>query len=204
MDEQPDGHDVKHRTQPFLGIDERLLGQHSCAVPVVVGLEEVEIVHWNPAASAALRTQCSLASKGTVVPGQALDCIGPFATPERVMPSSRSDQVNRYIAGFPPDAAFILEQLRETVHKAAPGTLEDFKYDMPLFRHGERYIFYMGGWKKHVGLYPIYPQAAALEEQLAPLRSGKDTLKLVYAKPIPYPLVAKLVKAIVKANNAKS
>ena len=97
----------------------------------------------------------------------------------------------------------MLERLRETVHKAAAGATEDFKYDMPVFRAGDRYIFYMGGWKKHVGLYPIYPQSPELEAEIAPLRSGKDTVKLVYSKPIPYRLVATLVKAIVKNMRAK-
>jgi uncharacterized protein YdhG (YjbR/CyaY superfamily) len=111
--------------------------------------------------------------------------------------------VDRYIAGFPPDAAFILERLRETVHKAAPGATEGFKYDMPVFRLGDAYIFYMGGWKKHVGLYPIHPQAPELEAEIAPLRSSKDTVKLLYSKPIPYPLVTKLVKARVKELRAR-
>lgn len=113
-------------------------------------------------------------------------------------------EVDRYIASFPPDAALILERLRETVHKAAPGATEGFKYDMPVFRIGDAYIFYMGGWRKHVGLYPIYSQAPELEAEIAPLRSGKDTLKVVYNKPIPYPLVTRLVKAIVKDLKGKA
>jgi uncharacterized protein YdhG (YjbR/CyaY superfamily) len=120
------------------------------------------------------------------------------------MAQEKNPRIDGYIAGFPPDAAFVLERLRETVHKVAPRATEDFKYDMPVFRIGDRYIFYMGGWKKHVGLYPIYPQAPELEAEIAPLRSGKDTLKLVYSKPIPYPLVTRLVKAIVKQLKAKS
>lgn len=118
------------------------------------------------------------------------------------MTNGKLAEVDRYIAGFPPDIAFILERLREAIHKAAPGATEGFKYDMPVFRHGDGYIFYMGAWKKHVGLYPIYPQAPELEAELAPLRSSKDTVKLVYARPIPYPLVTKLVKARVKALKA--
>ena len=119
------------------------------------------------------------------------------------MKDGKLAEVDRYIAGFPPDAAFILERLRETVHKAAPGITEGFKYDMPVFRFGDDYVFYMGGWKKHVGLYPIYPQSAELEAELAPLRTSKDTVKLVYNKPIPYPLVTRLVRARVKELKAK-
>ncbi len=55
-----------------------------------------------------------------------------------------------------------------------------------------------------MGLYPIYPQAPELEAEIAPLRSSKDTVKLVYSKPIPYPLVTRLVKARVKELKAKA
>jgi uncharacterized protein YdhG (YjbR/CyaY superfamily) len=113
-------------------------------------------------------------------------------------------EIDRYIAGFPPDVVFILERLRETIHKAAPGATEGFDYDMPVFRYDGRHIMFVGAWKKHVGLYPIYPQAPELEAELAPLRSGKDTVKLVYARPIPYALVTKLVKARVKELKANA
>lgn len=120
------------------------------------------------------------------------------------MTTGKLAEVDRYIAGFPPDVAHILERLRETIHKAASGVTEGFKYDMPVFRFGDAYIFYVGGWKKHVGLYPIYPQAPELEAEIAPLRSSKDTVKLVYSKPIPYPLITRLVKARVKELKAKA
>jgi uncharacterized protein YdhG (YjbR/CyaY superfamily) len=116
----------------------------------------------------------------------------------------KSAEVDRYIAGFPPDVAFIFERLRDTIHEAAPGATEGFKYGMPLFHFGDGYIFYVGAWKKHVGLYPIRPQAAGLEAEIAPLRHSKDTVKLVYAKPIPYDLVARLVKARIKELKAKT
>ena len=119
------------------------------------------------------------------------------------MTEAEPAKIDSYIAGFPPDVAFILERLRETIHKAAPGATEGFKYDMPVFYFGDRHIFYLGAWKKHVGLYPVYPQTPELEAEIAPLRSSKDTVKLVYNKPIPYGLVTKLVKARVKELKAK-
>ncbi len=63
--------------------------------------------------------------------------------------------------------------------KAAPGATEGFDYDMPVFRFGDRHIFYVGAWKKHVGLYPD-PSAGARPRSRPspPLRSGKDTVKL--------------------------
>lgn len=112
--------------------------------------------------------------------------------------------VDDYIAAQPPDVAHILERLRETIHKAAPGAAEAIKYGMPVFRSGGSYIFYAGAWKKHIGLYPIHRQAPDLEAALAPLRGGKDTVKLVYAKPIPYGLVTRIVKARLKQLRAEA
>jgi uncharacterized protein YdhG (YjbR/CyaY superfamily) len=120
------------------------------------------------------------------------------------MTKGKPATIESYIAGFPPDVAFILEQLVATIRKAAPGATEEIKYDMPLFRMPNGHIFYIGAWKKHVGLYPLYPQEPALEAELAPLRSGKDTVKLVYARPLPHTLITRLVKARIKALKAKS
>ena len=100
--------------------------------------------------------------------------------------------------------AHILERLRATILKAAPGATEAIKYGMPVFRHGDGYLFYVGAWKHHIGLYPIHPQSPALEEELAPLRASKDTVKLVYKQPIPYRLVTTLVKARLKQLKAKT
>ena len=111
------------------------------------------------------------------------------------MKNDEPARVERYIAGLPPDAAFIVERLRETIHKAAPGATEGFDYDMPVFRFDGHHIFFVGAWKKHIGLYPVYPQEPKVEAELAPLRSCKDTVKLLYKDPFPYPLVARLVKA---------
>ena len=120
------------------------------------------------------------------------------------MSIGKSAVVDKYIAGFPPDVAFIIERLRDTIHNAAPGATEGFKYGMPLFRFGDGYIFYVGAWKKHVGLYPIHTQAPELEAELAPLRASKDTVKLLYARPIPYELLTRLVKARLKEMKAKA
>ncbi len=109
-----------------------------------------------------------------------------------------------YIAGQPPDVALILERLRAIILAAAPEADEKLKYGMPGFFIGKDHIIYVAGWKKHIGLYPVYPQAAALEAKLAPYRAEKDTLHLKYSAPIPYDLVEKLVKARVNQLREKA
>ena len=99
-----------------------------------------------------------------------------------------------YAGGFPPDIELILHRLRDIILAEVPGADFAIKYTMPLFTRGDFYI-YVAAWKKHIGLYPIFRAPAALEKELKPLRHSKDTVKLVYSKPIPYDLVARIVQA---------
>lgn len=105
--------------------------------------------------------------------------------------------IDSYIAALPPDAAFIVERLRELLHDLAPDVRETIKYDMPLFEYSGTYL-YAGAWKKHIGLYPVYPAAPELEARLAPYRSGKDTVQFKYTTPIPYDLIAEIAWARIR------
>jgi uncharacterized protein YdhG (YjbR/CyaY superfamily) len=102
-----------------------------------------------------------------------------------------------YAAGFPPDVEMILMLLRDAIREVAPDATEAFKYGMPVFHYEGTYL-YVAAWKKHIGLYPVFPAAPALEKQIAPYRAEKDTVQLPYAKPIPYDLVKKIAKARMK------
>lgn len=113
------------------------------------------------------------------------------------MPSKPTRTLDSYIAALPPDAAFIVERLRELLGDLAPDVRETIKYDMPLFEYAGTYL-YAGAWKKHLGLYPVYPAAPELEARLAPYRSGKDTVQFKYTTPIPYDLIAEIAKARIK------
>ena len=102
--------------------------------------------------------------------------------------------IQSYMAGLPPDVAFIMERIRETIRSVAPDAVESIKYDMPLFQYRGTYL-YVGAWKKHIGMYPIYPAPPELEQEIAPYRSGRDTVKFMYTKPVPYELVARIAEA---------
>lgn len=106
--------------------------------------------------------------------------------------------VERYIAALPPDVAFIMERIRETLREVAPDRRESVKYTMPLFQYDGAYL-YVGAWKKHIGLYPVYTADPALEAEIAPYRAKKDTVQFKYAKPVPYELIAKIARARIGA-----
>ena len=107
-------------------------------------------------------------------------------------PKKPERTIETYLAGLAPDAAHILEQVRETLRAVAPEVRESISYDIARFDYAGTYL-YAGAWKKHLGLYPVYPAAdPALEADIAPFRSGKDTVQFKYNKPVPYDLIARI------------
>lgn len=114
------------------------------------------------------------------------------------MTAVRNAEVDAYIAGFPEPTAVALEQLRAAVHDAVPGTGEGMRYDMPVVTLGDTYLVHFAGWKRHLALYPVPRFSEPLESEVAPLRSGKDTVKLLLDQPIPTELVGRIAAAIAR------
>ena len=102
--------------------------------------------------------------------------------------------VDSYIAALPPHAGHIVERIREVIREIAPDARESIKYTMPKFDYAGTYL-YVGGWKKHIGLYPVFPAAPDLEAEVAPFRTKKDTVQFLYRNPIPYELIARIARA---------
>lgn len=112
----------------------------------------------------------------------------------------RPATVDEYIAGFEPDVRERLRLVRSTLHAAVPGMTDGIRYGMPIVALDGDYVVHYAGWKHHIGMYPIPVfggDQTALEEELAPLRSTKDTIKLMYRDPVPTALLDRLVRALV-------
>ena len=101
--------------------------------------------------------------------------------------------IDEYIAGFPPEIQEILEKIRLTIRKAAPKAEEAISYMMPTFKlHGN--LVHFAAFKNHIGLYPAPSGIDAFREELAVYEGGKGTIRFPLDKPIPYPLISKIVK----------
>ena len=72
---------------------------------------------------------------------------------------------------------------------------------MPSFVLGG-HLVYFGAFKKHIGLYPPN-RDESLKTQTAPYEGEKGNLKFPLDQPIPHDLIAKIVKARVKAVQKK-
>ena len=106
--------------------------------------------------------------------------------------------VDEYIAEFPETRQPALREVLHRIRSAAPGAEEAIRYGMPAFRLSNGHPVYFAGWKLHLSLHDIPKLDSALEPEVAPFRSGKDTLKFPFAKPIPFDLIERVVAQIAK------
>jgi uncharacterized protein YdhG (YjbR/CyaY superfamily) len=53
-------------------------------------------------------------------------------------------------------------------------------------------LLYFAGWKHHVSIYPAPAGNDQLEQELAPYRSAKSTLKFPIREPVPYDLIGRV------------
>jgi uncharacterized protein YdhG (YjbR/CyaY superfamily) len=109
------------------------------------------------------------------------------------MSRETAESMDDYISRFAPDVAEVLSRIRQTVRSAAPNAVETISYGMPTFRL-DKAILHFGVFKGHIGIYPPVREAD-LSERAAPYRGEKGNLRLPLDQPIPYALIADIVKA---------
>ena len=108
--------------------------------------------------------------------------------------------IDEYIAGFPNNVQEILERIRMTIRKAAPGAEETISYQIPTFTLKGKYLIYFAAYKKHIGLYPAPRGVQKFEKELSAYEGGKGTVRFPFDKPIPFGLIGRIVKFRVKKN----
>ena len=113
--------------------------------------------------------------------------------------------IDTYIKTFPEEVQKILEAVRRTIQKAAPGAKEKIGYGIPTFTyHGN--LVHFGGAQKHIGFYPGSGPILAFADDLRGYDTSKGTVRFPLDKPIPYDLIEKITKFCVERNleNKKS
>lgn len=119
------------------------------------------------------------------------------------MAITKNPEVDRYIADFPPPTQDLLEQMRHTILKAAPGVEEVIGYKMPAYRlHGV--LVYFAGYKGHIGFYPSGSDIEAFKKELSVYKGAKGSVQFPLDKPLPVALITKIVKLRVKENLEKA
>jgi uncharacterized protein YdhG (YjbR/CyaY superfamily) len=111
----------------------------------------------------------------------------------------RYSTIDEYVATFPKNVQDILEKLRRTIKKAAPGAEEAISYQIPTFKlHGN--LVHFAAFKNHIGFFPTSSGIEAFKEELASYETAKGTVRFPLDKPLPLSLISKIVKYRVKEN----
>lgn len=117
--------------------------------------------------------------------------------------SSAPATIDAYIAAFPPKVQAILKKIRLTIKKAAPKATETISYKIPAFAL-DGILVYFAAYKNHIGIYPPLRGDDKLLKALAPYRGEKGNLKFPLDEPMPYGLIARVVKQRLKEQAAKA
>jgi uncharacterized protein YdhG (YjbR/CyaY superfamily) len=110
--------------------------------------------------------------------------------------SLRPDTVDQYLAAVPPDARAALEKLRAQIMAAVPEAAESIAYEMPAYKYKGRPLVYFAAYKRHCSFFPA--SGAVVEKHAADLAAfdtDKGTIRFQPSKPLPAPLVRKLIKS---------
>jgi uncharacterized protein YdhG (YjbR/CyaY superfamily) len=111
--------------------------------------------------------------------------------------------IDEYIVAFPPEVQTILRRIRSTIHRAAPDAQEKISYRMPAFMLGG-VLVYFAAFKEHIGLYPPVKGDAGIEKAVSPYAGPKGNLRFPLDRPMPYGLIARIVRLRVKQKAAKT
>ena len=112
--------------------------------------------------------------------------------------------VDEYIGLFPDDVRTVLERVRQTIRKAAPGVVEAISYQMPTFKLNGRNLVHFAAWEHHIGFYPAPSGMTSFAEELSPYVKGKGSVQFPLDRPIPFALVEKIVKFRVREELART
>jgi uncharacterized protein YdhG (YjbR/CyaY superfamily) len=107
------------------------------------------------------------------------------------MPAKNADA---YLATLSADKRATLEKLRATIRAAAPAAEEGMSYGMPAFIQGKPIAGYQAA-AKFCSYYPMSGRVIeTLKADLAKYEVTKGAIHFPIGKPLPLPLVRKLVK----------
>jgi uncharacterized protein YdhG (YjbR/CyaY superfamily) len=104
--------------------------------------------------------------------------------------------IEQYLATFPEEVQVILGEVLAALRRALPDATETIRYGMPALMLQGRHGIHFAGWKTHVGLYPVPRLEPALEAEVAPYRTHKDTVRFLYRDPLPTDLVERIAAAV--------
>ena len=115
----------------------------------------------------------------------------------------KPEDFEQYFAAFPNETQKILQQVRETIQKAAPEATEKISYAMPTFYfHGN--LVHFAAYQNHLGFYALPSGNEAFQAAISKYKSGKGSIQFPINEPMPLELIAQIVQFRVQENLLKA
>lgn len=111
----------------------------------------------------------------------------------------KAENVDAYIAAFPPEVAGALEHLRTIIRNTAPAAEETISYAIPSYKLNGMLVHF-AGYARHIGFYPGAAGIANFIDELAKFKTSKGAVQFPLAEPLPTSLIEKIVRFRVKQN----
>lgn len=109
------------------------------------------------------------------------------------MEQPKPENIDQYIASFPVETQKLLQQIRETIHKAVPEAKEVISYSMPAFKQNT-VLVYFAGYAKHIGFYPTGSGIEAFKEEFTQYKWSKGAVQFSLDKPLPLDLISRITR----------
>ena len=111
--------------------------------------------------------------------------------------------MDEYLARVPEPARGTLKKVRATIRSVVPPqTTEGISYGIPTFKYNGGLVAF-AAFKDHCSFFPLGSSVLdAFEKELKDFRVSKGTLHFPLDKPLPVPLVKKIVRARIAQNES--
>ena len=111
--------------------------------------------------------------------------------------------VDEYISSFPEEIRKLLEQIRMTIRKSAPGAEESISYGMPAYKVYGKPLVYFAGYNNHIGFYATPTGHKEFEKELSKYKRGKGSVQFPLDRPMPLDLIERITRFRVEENLSK-
>jgi len=103
--------------------------------------------------------------------------------------------VDEYVAGVPEPARSTLEKMRLLIRSAVPPeATETISYKIPAIKY-KGMLLWFAGFSDHCSLFPTAAVIQEFKNELKGFKTSKGTIHFPLGKPLPAPLLKKIVKA---------
>ena len=130
--------------------------------------------------------------------------VRPEARRPTAKGSVASKTCDEYLAGVSEPARSTLNKVRATIRSVVPPeTTEGISYGLPTFEYKGSLVCF-GAFTNHCSLFPMSSRVvAAFKDELKDFKTSKGTIQFTVDKPLPAPLIKKIVKARIAENERK-